>query len=302
MLCYLTKEEFLTMRPQVVLASLILALGLMVVLLLAPSSAAAAACVSEGSESWNGGFTCDGVPDQTPTGTDTVTVLSGHTITLHSGSGVSGALTVQTGATLALADYNSLTANGDVTVAGDLSGVNAYFYFYGATLTNTGSSISVDNVSFSATGTQFITGAGSWTGTGTLTIDSGSSTYLANDVTMAFSQYLVNGTFSLDDHVLTFNPAGALSFTNWYGTFAMGSQTLAFDAPGSATFNNYGTTSGGGTFETSGTVSLNAGSTLRRRCRSLRHDDRLWHDPKHDHRAGRRDAGHTSGKHSHRQQ
>ena len=50
MLCYLTKEEFLTMRPQVVLASLILALGLMVVLLLAPSTAAAAACVSEGSE------------------------------------------------------------------------------------------------------------------------------------------------------------------------------------------------------------------------------------------------------------
>ena len=220
-----------------------------------------------------------------------MTVLSGHTITLDSGSGVSGALTVQSGATLAMSDYYSLTANGDLTVAGDLSGVNVYFYFYGATLTNTGSSISVDNVSFSATGTQFITGAGSWTGTGTLTIDSGSSTYLANDVTMAFSQYQVNGTFSLDDHVLTFNPAGALSFTNWYGgTFAMGSQTLAFDAPGSATFNNYGTTSGGGTFETSGTVSLSAGSNFAPPLQGrLRHDDRLWHDPKHDHRAGRRE-------------
>ena len=170
---------------------------------------------------------------------------------------------MQAGATLDIPAGNTLTANSNVTVHGDLSGADAYFTFYGATLTNTGSSISVDNVSFYATGTQFITGAGSWTGTGTLTIDSGSSTYLANDVTMAFSQYLVNGTFSLDDHVLTFNPAGALTFTNWYGgTFAMGSQTLAFDAPGSATFNNYGTTSGGGTFETSGTVSLVAGGNF----------------------------------------
>ena len=179
-----------------------------------------------------------------------------------------------------------------MTVHGDLSGAGAYFTFYGATLTNTGSSINVDNVNFYATGTQFITGAGSWTGTGTLTIDSGSSTYLANDVTMAFSQYLVNGTFLLDDHVLTFNPAGALSFTNWYGgTFAMGSQMLAFDAPGSATFNNYGTTSGGGTFETSGTVSLSCRQQLHPAPQGrLRHDDRLWHDPKHDHRGGRRDA------------
>ena len=104
-------------------------------------------------------------------------------------------------------------------------------------------------------GAQTITGAGSWTGTGTFYIDSGSSTSLANDVTMAFSQYQVYGTFSLDDHILTLNPATTLSFTN-YGTFAMGSQTLAFDAPGGATFTNYGTTSGSGTFQTSGTVSL----------------------------------------------
>ena len=86
MLCYFMKEEFLTMRPQVVLASLILALGLAVVLLFAPSNAAAAACVSEGTESWSGGFTCDGSPDQTPTSTDTVTILSGHTITVDTGA------------------------------------------------------------------------------------------------------------------------------------------------------------------------------------------------------------------------
>ena len=78
---------------------------------------------------------------------------------------------------------------------------------------------------------------------------------------MAFSNYQVFGTFSLDNHVLTFNPASTLNFTN-YGTFAMGSQLLAFDAPGGATFTNYGTTSGGGTFETSGTVSLYAGGTF----------------------------------------
>ena len=197
---------------------------------------------------------------------------------------------METGATLQVQDYNSLTANSDVTVHGDLSGVDAYFYFYGSTLTNTGSSISVDNVSFGGTGAQTITGAGSWTGTGTFYVDSGSSTYLANDVTMAFSNYQVFGTFSLDNHVLTFNPASALNFTN-YGTFAKGSQLLAFDAPGGATFTNYGTTSGGGTFETSGTVSLVCRRHLHPASAGLlRHDHRLWHDPEHDHRGDRRDA------------
>ena len=47
---------------------------------------------------------------------------------------------------------NTLTANSNVTVHGDLSGADAYFTFYGATLTNTGSSISVDNVYFYGTG------------------------------------------------------------------------------------------------------------------------------------------------------
>ncbi|HSN77852.1 MAG TPA: hypothetical protein VL334_22480, partial [Anaerolineae bacterium] len=110
-------------------------------------------------------------------------------------------------------------------------------------------------------GTQTITGVGSWTGTGTLTIGYDSSTVLANDVTMTFSDYLVNGSFSLDNHVLTLNPASTLNFTNW-GVFDMGSQLLAFDAPGSATFTNHGTTSGSGVFQTSGTVSLYAGGTF----------------------------------------
>ena len=65
---------------------------------------------------------------------------------------------------------------------------------------------------------------------------------------------------------------------------------LAFDAPGGATFNNYGTTSGGGTFETSGTVSLVERHLHPAPAGLLRHDHGLWHDPKHDHRGGRRDA------------
>ncbi|HSN75649.1 MAG TPA: hypothetical protein VL334_11280, partial [Anaerolineae bacterium] len=185
------------MRQRFFRPGFLLFFALLAMLFLLPSIASAASCVSEGTENWTGGFDCDGIPDQTPTSTDTVTILSGHTITVDTGAAESGALTVEAGATLDIPAGYTLTANGDVTVDGDLSGVGAYLYFYGATLTNTGSSISVDNVYFYRTGTQTITGVGSWTGTGTLTIGYDSSTVLANDVTMTFSDYLVNGSFSL---------------------------------------------------------------------------------------------------------
>ena len=167
----------------------------------------------------------------------------------------------EAGATLKVQDGNSLTANGDVTVHGDLSGADAYLQLLRRDLDQHRIVDQRGQRVLLRHGTQTITGTGSWTGTGTFYVDSGSSTSLANDVTMAFSNYQVFGTFLLDNHVLTFNPASALNFTN-YGTFAMGSQSLAFDAPGGATFNNYGTTSGGGTFQTSGTVSLYAGGTF----------------------------------------
>ncbi len=184
-----------------------------------------------------------------------INVFSG---TTTANGSIHGAITVQIGATL-LVQYG-LLAYGDVTVHGTLSGgdSNSYLYFYGATFTNTGSSVSLDNVSFYGTGPQTIVGAGLWTGTGWLQIDS--ATTLANDVTMAFSQYGMSGVLSLDNHTLTFDSATSLTLTI-YGIFDIGSQTLAFHAPDGATFYNYGTTTGNGSFQTSGTVNLYTGSS-----------------------------------------
>lgn len=84
-------------------------------------------------------------------------------------------------------------------------------------------------------------------GTGTLDIASESHVSLANDVTMAYGQFTVDGTFSLNDHVLTFSTPNSLSFTN-VGVFNVGNQTLAFHAPDGASFTNHGTTSGSVSF------------------------------------------------------
>jgi hypothetical protein len=148
---------------------------------------------------------------------------------------------------------------GDVSVYGTLSGgANAFFRLYGDVSNN--GTLSGTNVSIDGSGLQTIAGTGLWMGTGTLNLW-GPNTVLANDVSMAFSEYQVFGTFSLNNHTLTFTPASALTFRN-FGMFDMGNRTLIFEAPGVANFENYETMSGSGLLKTMGTVYLIAGGTF----------------------------------------
>lgn len=167
-----------------------------------------------------------------------------------------GPVTVASGATLQVSDssdlllYDNVTVNGTLSSAGSLTTLK----LLGSTFTNAGQ-VSAANISFLGD-TQTIGGAGSWTGTGTLSFSHNSPVTLANDVSMAFGAF-VNAAIplNLQGHTLSFTTAGSLTFTN-YGELNLGSQPFVFSAPGGATFDGRGPVNGTGEFRTSGTVSL----------------------------------------------
>ncbi len=95
-----------------------------------------------------------------------VTIGSG-TVEYRSGGTVSGPLTIETGATLAMNTSGTLSANGDVTVNGSLTktGGNPQFAFNGQTFTNNGTIGNIDFMTFNdGTGppVQFVQGIGDW--------------------------------------------------------------------------------------------------------------------------------------------
>ena len=110
------------MRQHLVRASVTLAFCLVAILLLTPSIASAASCISEDTGNWSGGFTCDGILGQTPTGLDEVTILSGHVIIVDIDLAESGEIAVQSGATLTIGPSYGLVSYGNVTVDGALLG------------------------------------------------------------------------------------------------------------------------------------------------------------------------------------
>jgi fibronectin-binding autotransporter adhesin len=171
--------------------------------------------------------------------------------------------TVAVGADAGLSVYGNLSTSGALT-----GNSGSSLYFYGSSFFHTGSALTVANVSFRGSGTQILSGSGfaNWTGAGSFSVESGAIVALPADAIMAFSQYGISGTLSLNGHTLTLNPASALTFTN-SGTFDIGAQTFAFAATGGATFNDDGSYGGGtvngtGIFRTTGTVSLNVGGAF----------------------------------------
>lgn len=110
-----------------------------------------------------------------------VTIGSG-TVEYQSGGTVSGPLTVDPGATLAMNTSGSLTANGDVTVNGSVTktGGNPQFAFNGQTFTNNGTVGNIDFMTFNdgnGPPVQFVQGIGTWLPTN-IQVGAGPSTTL----------------------------------------------------------------------------------------------------------------------------
>lgn len=128
-----------------------------------------------------------------------------------------GTITVDVGAELYVDNSSSgvpdLEAHGNLTVDGTLtlSGDGADLFFYGSTFDNAGTVDLGDltAVGFYANGTQSLAGLGEWTGAGTLEVDNGSVTLLANDVTVAVSYVTIGSYSALDPNGSTLTFADA---------------------------------------------------------------------------------------------
>ncbi len=124
-----------------------------------------------------------------------VTVASG-TVEYQSGGTISGPLTIDAGATLAMNTGGILQANNNVTVNGSITktGANPQFAFNGQTFTNNGTVGNIDFFTFNdGTGppVQFLLGVGSWSPTN-INVGAGTSTTLnlGTNVTFATNQLI----------------------------------------------------------------------------------------------------------------
>jgi hypothetical protein len=132
-----------------------------------------------------------------------VTIASG-TVEYQSGGTISGPLTIDAGATLAMNTSGALQANNNVTVNGSLTktGFNPQFAFNGQTFTNNGSVGNIDFFTFNdGTGpvVQSVQGAGSWSPTN-INVGTGTSERLSlnTNVTFATNQLITATNAVLD--------------------------------------------------------------------------------------------------------
>jgi len=175
----------------------------------------------------NGIFT---VPLQVVSGTTTVT--SGATAFPK----LSG-FTVNSGATLTVANSNVLITTGDSTIAGTLNG--SQFEFDGATLTNSGT-IAVNSLLFRSGGTTTLVGSGSITSPN-VSVSVSTTNSLPTTLTLPNGTSLQINNFLISvNNVLDVN--GTVTFTG--------------------NMNNSGTVSGTGTFKTMGTTMIDQNGTF----------------------------------------
>lgn len=168
---------------------------------------------------------------------------------------VSGSLIIDAGAVLecnfgTMRLDNNFTVNGSLTRTIGNSGAN--INFNGATLTNNGA-ISANFLVFNNSGaalSQTLAGAGTWNSGTSFAIGQGanlspSTTFLANDVTVSFDQFLIQqgSTLNLNGKTFTF---GGNSFSS-FGTLAVSANgTFNFNGRDSFSTQSNGIATGSG--------------------------------------------------------
>ena len=142
-----------------------------------------------------------------------VTIGSG-TVGYQSGGTISGPLTVETGAVLAMNTSGALTANGDVNINGSLTktGGNPQFVFNGQTFTNYGTIGNIDFMTFNdgnGPPVQFVQGIGTWLPTN-IQVGAGTSTTLnlGTNVNFTTNQLITASGAAIDVGNLTLTMSG----------------------------------------------------------------------------------------------
>ena len=241
-------------------------LAVAISLVCTPQGALAAGCTSQQSGAWTDAATWTSCGGGTPASGDSVTVVSGHTVTI-SGNPASGLTGITVGGTLQVGNSSSVTLDSPVSVSnGGVLRVGATswatLYLGGGVTIDLGGTLSADGgssvsyngatpaaftndgavthpVTFNSTGSalgQTVGGTGTWT-----------TVYIANNSTTVFA------TDPYTWQVTTLNVNGG-------GKLELGVQRLII--PTGTTVSNGGTIQGSGVFQTQGAVTLHQVGTF----------------------------------------
>ena len=180
-----------------VLPALLLAVG---VLLSASTGPAATARTSTATANWGTAATWS--PNGVPAAGDTITILSGHTVTIAAAALSPATLTINSGGQLTVGGYN-LTVTGATTVNGTLEHNST-----AGTHTFTG------NVTINSGGAWNVTAAATITCSGNVTNNSGGTWSETAAATISFAGNLQNdGTFTASTGTHTFTGSATKTFS-----------------------------------------------------------------------------------------
>jgi hypothetical protein len=160
----------------------------------------------------DGAFTVEGDATVTVSGAINMSLMQVTAGTLQTNGNWNGDVEVALPATLRL--QANMTIPGDIVVYGTLDDrlpSNSTLFFGGTVFRNDGA-VRMNTVKFSRPGAQTVVGTGEWSGVGQLRTVSGSTTTLANDLTLETELYIEgDSSFDLGDHTLTMNGASLYS-------------------------------------------------------------------------------------------